>query len=130
MKITPLLMVEKVEASLPFWMDRLGFEKKVEVPDHDGLAFAILSLGGAEIMLQTIESVRKDEPKFAPSGHANAASLFIEVEEFDDILKRLEGYPIEMAERTTFYGMREIGVYEPGGHIVVFAARITAQQAS
>jgi len=30
------------------------------------------------------------------------------------------------AERTTFYGMREIGVYEPGGHVVVFAARSAA----
>jgi hypothetical protein len=31
-----------------------------------------------------------------------------------------------MGERTTFYGMREIGVFEPGGHTVVFAARAAA----
>ena len=49
--------------------------------------------------------------------------LFIEVEDFADILKRLEGYPIALSERTTFYGMREIGVHEPDGHIVIFAAR-------
>jgi len=28
-----------------------------------------------------------------------------------------------MPERMTFYGMREIGVREPGGHIAIFAAR-------
>jgi len=49
--------------------------------------------------------------------------IFVEVDDFADVLRRLEGYPITMGERTTFYGMREIGVHEPGGHIVVFAAR-------
>jgi len=28
-----------------------------------------------------------------------------------------------MPERKTFYGMREISVREPGGHIVCFAAK-------
>ena len=37
--------------------------------------------------------------------------------------RRLDGYPIVMPERVTFYGMREIGVSEPNGHTVVFAAR-------
>jgi len=107
----------------PSGVDRIGFEKIAEVPDGDRLAFVILARDGAELMLQTIESVRKDEPKFA-AGNSNAGSLFIEVEDFGDILKRLEGYAIAMAERTTFYGMREIGVFEPSGHIVIFAARI------
>ena len=35
----------------------------------------------------------------------------------------LDGYPILMPERVSFYGMREIGVSEPGGHSVIFAAR-------
>ena len=61
--------------------------------------------------------------RFAPTGDANTVGLFVEVEDFGDILKRLDGYPITMSERTTFYGMREIGVHEPSGHIVVFAAK-------
>jgi len=28
-----------------------------------------------------------------------------------------------MPERVTFYGMREIGVSEPNGHTVIFAAK-------
>lgn len=125
MKITPVLIVDRIEESLPFWVQRMGFAKTVEVPDGEALGFAILVRDGAEVMLQTVESVRKDEPKFAPAGEFNRAALFIEVEDFADILKRLEGYPIAMADRTTFYGMREIGVFEPGGHTVVFAARLT-----
>ncbi len=121
MKITPVLFVKEVEKSLSFWVDRIGFEKTVEVPGEDGLAFAILVHEGAELMLQSIASVLKDEPKFAPSGAPSGASLFLEVTDFEDILKRLEGYPIEMPERVTNYGMREIGVRDPDGHIALFA---------
>lgn len=73
-------------------------------------------------MLQTIDSVRKDVPEFAPNGAATVASLFVEVDDFNDVRTRLKGYPIAVQERETFYGMREIGVVEPGGHQVIFAA--------
>ena len=125
MKITPVLIVEEIEKSLPFWIDRMGFTKTVDVPEGDRLGFAILVRDGAELMLQSIESVRKDAPQFVPKARSNNAGLFVEVEDFAEILKRLEGYPVALPERTTFYGMREIGVYEPSGHTVVFAARIT-----
>ena len=42
MKLTPVLIVEAVERSLPFWVDRMGFTKTVEVPDEDKIGFAIL----------------------------------------------------------------------------------------
>jgi hypothetical protein len=124
MKITPVLVVEEIESCLPFWVDRMGFQNVAQVPEGDGIGFAILEWNGAELMLQSVASVRKDEPAFAPAGASRVASLFIEVEDFADTVARLEGYPIAMPDRTTFYGMREIGVFEPGGNIVIFAIRV------
>ncbi len=121
MKITPVLIVESVERSLEFWVARMGFEKTVEVPDGDGLSFAILVRGGAELMVQSLASAKRDEPKFA---HTGPAALFIEVEDLEDVKKRLAGYPIAMEERSTFYGMKEVGVSEPGGHTVIFAMKV------
>ena len=124
MKLTPVLIVEEIEKSLPFWVDRMGFEKTVEVPEGDRTGFVILVREGAELMLQTVESVRKDMAVFAPEGAVTkGCGMFFEVSDLEDIRKRLEGYPIAMAERVTFYGMREIGVSEPGGHTVIFAAK-------
>ena len=60
---------------------------------------------------------------FCPKTGQGSVGIFIEVEDFDDILKRLQGYAIALTERVTFYGLREIGVFEPGGHTVIFAAR-------
>src|SRR5689334_186083 len=124
MKITSVLIVEEIEKSLAFWVDRMGFTMTVNVPEGDRLGFVILARDGAELMMQTLSSVRKDEPKFAPDGiGAKGSALFIEVEDFADIRSRLEGYPIIMPERVTFYGMREIGVSEPSGHTVIFAVK-------
>jgi uncharacterized glyoxalase superfamily protein PhnB len=122
MKITANLFVDSIENSLEFWVGRMGFEQTVGVPEGDRLGFVILVRDGAELMMQTLESLRKDAPEFAPSAVGVGSGLFIEVSDFEDVLKRLEEYPVAMAERTTFYGMREIGVRDPAGHIVIFAA--------
>ncbi|MCX6623499.1 MAG: VOC family protein, partial [Acidobacteria bacterium] len=127
-KITAVLLVEAIEESLPFWVDRLGFEMTVEVPDGDRLGFVILVRDGAEVMLQTWESARKDAPSLVPEVKTTGASLFIEVPDFEDILRRVAGADIILPERTTFYGMREIGVREPGGHVLIFAKAVAAAE--
>ena len=44
-KLAPVLVVDRIEPCLPFWVDRLGFEKTVEVPESDRLGFVILASG-------------------------------------------------------------------------------------
>ncbi len=123
MKITAVLLVKEIEPSLPFWVDRMGFEKTVEVPEGDRLGFVILAKDGAELMLQTLESVKQDAPQLLPQTGTNCTCLYIEVPDFEDAKRRLEGYPVALAERTTFYGMREIAVIDPAGNTATFAAR-------
>src|SRR5437016_4880818 len=103
MKITAVLIVEEIEKSLAFWVDRMGFQKTVDVPEGGRLGFVILTRDGAELMMQTISSVKKDEPKFAPNGVVTkGCGMFIEVDDFADVKRRLDGYPIVMPERVTF----------------------------
>ncbi len=125
MKLTPVLIVKEIEACLPFWVERLGFVKTVDVPEDGKLGFVILAKDGAEIMLQTWASTRKDAPEAVGEERPPAAvGIFIVVEDFDDLKRRIEGCEVLVPERVTFYGMREIGVREPGGHFVVFAAQV------
>lgn len=124
MKITPILFVDEIEPSLEFWAGRLGFEKTVEVPEGDKLGFVILQKGDAELMMQTRASVEKDVPALADlTRRGTQVGVYIEVPDFEDLLKRLGGAQVVMPERKTFYGMREIAVREPGGNVVCFAAR-------
>jgi len=118
-KLTPNLIVESVEDSLRFWVDRLGFEKTVEVPDGDRLGFVILRRGAVEVMLQSRRSLQGDVAAIAPGAHR--AVLYVEVDDLAPVHKALEGWPRVVPERTTPYGAREIIVTEPGGHVVFFA---------
>jgi hypothetical protein len=119
-KLTPVLMVDAIEPCLPFWTDRLGWTKTVEVPDGDALGFVILSKDGAELMYQTWASVEKDlGPR--PRSTVASAALFVEVPDIAEIERRIDGLPIALPRRRTFYGMEEVGVAEAGGHLVAFA---------
>jgi len=119
-KLTPVLYVEEIEPCLPFWVDRLGFEKIAEVPEGDRLGFVILKKGDVELMYQTRESVQKDMPALVDTPMGGAL-LFIEVDDLDAVERALEGADVVFPRRTTFYGAQEIGVREPGGNAVTFA---------
>lgn len=86
MKITPVLFVDEIEPSLPFWIGRLGFEKTVAVPEGEKLGFVILQKGDAELMLQTHNSLKKDVPALAALA-PRTAGLYIEVPDFEDVFE-------------------------------------------
>ncbi|MGH8172961.1 MAG: VOC family protein [Rhodanobacteraceae bacterium] len=122
-KSTPVLLVEAIEPSLPFWQERLGFDRPVELPDEGQarLGFAILTNGVVEVMYQTITSLEMDVPQQAATYRGDKTHLFIEVEDLDSIAASLEGFEIVLPRRQTPYGSTEIGYREPGGHYVTFA---------
>jgi len=125
MKITPVLFLDRIEDSLAFWIDQLGFCQGPSVPHDGALGFVILSRGDAEVMLQTWRSVAADAPALLRDGPRVAAgtSLFVEVDDLAEFKARIPAERIVLSERVTFYGMREIGVLAPSGHVVVLAAR-------
>lgn len=122
MKITPVLVVPSIESVLPLY-DALGFERTAEVPHGDALGFVALKHGHAELMLQTIDSVRGDAPAVleGPKPIA-AASLFIEVDDLDAMVKRIPpGTDVFIERRTTFYGATETFLRDSAGNVLVFA---------
>jgi catechol 2,3-dioxygenase-like lactoylglutathione lyase family enzyme len=120
MNITANLIVDSIEACLPFWVERLGFEKTVEVPHEGALGFVILKRGSAELMLQTRASLGADIPPLAEG--PQHATLYITVDDLAPIRKALKGYPLVVPERTTFYGAHELIVRDPAGNGVCFGA--------
>jgi hypothetical protein len=118
--ITANLVVESIEECLPFW-ERVGFEKTAEVPEEDRIGFVILEHEETELMLQSRASVAKDVPPIADGAYR--ACLYIRVDDLAPIRKRLEGWPLVVPERTTFYGAREIIVRDPAGNVISFSAQ-------
>lgn len=120
-KATALLRVERVEPSLPFWVDRLGFQKVTEVMEGNSIGFAILAKGHVEIMLQSRASLAKDLPVLSVGAMAPAV-VYMGVTNLEEIISKLAPSDIMIPKRTTYYGMEEIWAREPGGHVIGFAA--------
>jgi hypothetical protein len=60
--MAPVLIVDRVEPCLKFWVDRFGFTVANEVPGPDGLVFASVKKEAIELMFQTRASVVAEAP--------------------------------------------------------------------
>ena len=121
LKLTPVLTVDRIEPCLSFWTERLGFKQTVGVPEGDHLGFVILEKDGIEVMYQTVESVKQDIGTVGTGKSANM--LFLEVGDVDVVERAMKGVEAVVPRRTTFYGMDEVVVREPGGSVVIFAQK-------
>jgi len=128
-RITPVLLVKEIEPVIPFWVDRLGFAKTIEVPDGNRLGFVTFQKGAAEVMYQTYASVEKDAPKdVSATAGKGPTYLYMEVDNIDAVVAAMKDVKIVMPMRTAFYGMKEFSVQDPGGHFITFAQPVAASQ--
>jgi hypothetical protein len=122
--ITSVVPVNDVEASAAFF-EKIGFTRTSEVSEDPTdpstpLGFVIMVNGDCQIMFQSLVSIRNDDESLLPEQGATAL-IFLIVENLDNVITALAGYPIFMERRTTFYGSEEIGIAGPDGHKFTFA---------
>jgi len=127
-KLTPVLFVAEIEPCAQFWTEKLGFQKTAEVPEGNKLGFVMLQKGNVELMYQSYASAEKDSPTIGQIARKGPTFLYIEVEDLEGIKSAVKGSEVVMNERTTFYGAREIGIKDPGGHYLTFAQFVAQPQ--
>jgi uncharacterized glyoxalase superfamily protein PhnB len=119
-RLTPNLYTDDVESCVKFWVERMHFEKTVEVPDEGRIAFAALQSGGIEVMYGTWASLEK-EPGVTGSYRRGTGFLFVEVDDLDAVVDAMKDAPIVLPVHKTFYGATEFTVKDPAGHLITFA---------
>lgn len=121
-QLTPVMVVDRVEPGIAFWVERLGFTVRNSVPAEDGsLIFASADRDGIEVMYQTRASVVADAPQLAKELTGHSVTLFITVDDIDEVERAMAGAPVLKPRHDTFYGSTELYVREPGGNPVGFA---------
>ena len=121
--LTPVLIVDRVEPCLAFWVDRFGFAIDNQAPGPDGaLVFASVKKDGLEVMYQTRASVLAETPDAAKELDGHSIGLFISVDDIDNVERAVAGAPVVKPRHKTFYGSTELYVREPGGNTVGFAS--------
>jgi uncharacterized glyoxalase superfamily protein PhnB len=121
-RATPILHVERVEPSVRFWTERLGFEKTVEVPEGDRIGFAIMASGATTLMYQTYSGMKADAANpLAEAASQGPTFVFLEVPDINAIVSAMQGADIVVPAHQSSYGAKELIVREPGGHYVIFS---------
>jgi len=121
--MTPVLVVDRVDPCLNFWVERFGFAVENQVPGPDGqLVFASAKKDGLEVMYQTRASVVAEAPDTTRELDGHSVVLFITVSDIDAVERAIAGAPMVKPRHQTFYGSTEIYVREPGGNTVGFAS--------
>jgi lactoylglutathione lyase len=124
-KLTPNLLVANVERSLAFYLDVLGFERGMTVPDASPFVFASVTSGAVEIFLNDAATAIKEYPAFAGRALGATGTLYIEVNAVDALHDRLKAaVTIVMPLITQFYGVREFAFEDPDGYVITFAERV------
>lgn len=120
--LAPVLVVDRVEPCIEFWVERFGFQATNQVPGADGnLFFASVVKDGIEIMYQTRTSVLAQDPGLATELAGRSAVLFFTVADLEHVEQAIAGAPVVKPRHETPYGSTEIYVREPGGNMVGFA---------
>jgi catechol 2,3-dioxygenase-like lactoylglutathione lyase family enzyme len=123
-RLVPELNVSDFERSLAFYTELVGFSVLYARPEE---AFAYLSLGGAELMIQRDEGMWSTGPLEYPYGRG--LNFEIHVEDVDALQQRFidRGYPIfvPMEERwyrrdAVYVGQKQFLVQDPDGYLLRF----------
>jgi len=129
-KLTPNLLVANVERSRSFYIDVLGFERGMTVPEQSPFVFAAVTSGAVEIFLNDAATAIKEYPLFADKPIGASGTLFIELDgsgTIDAFHDRITSkVTVTMPLVTQFYGLREFAITDPDGYVITFAQRVSA----
>jgi uncharacterized glyoxalase superfamily protein PhnB len=126
--LTPLLQVFDMLESIRFYRDVLGFSvasssPEIEAAEGRYFHWALLRLGGAELMLNTAYDANERPPTREIErwrGHGDT-TLYIGCDELDAIHELLasQGIPVDPPTLAP-YGMRQLNVTDPDGYRLCF----------
>ena len=115
-QVVPFLSVDDMERSLRFYLDGLGFEKKVEWVVDEKIRWCWLDLGDASLMLQ--ERTHRD----GPIGGAGMTLCFI-CEDAIALYREFTLRGIACTEPEVGNGMWFTDIVDPDGYRLEFESR-------
>jgi glyoxylase I family protein len=129
--LTPLLQVYDMPTSVRFYRDVLGFEVVTTSPQlagEDRFHWALLRLGGAELMLNTayeFDTERPVRPDRLRTAAHDDTGLFFDCWDVDAAHEELRSKGVTVkAPLVTGYGMKQMYIHDPDGYGLCFQWRV------
>ncbi|MEO6238008.1 MAG: VOC family protein [Vicinamibacterales bacterium] len=131
--VTPNLIVADIARSEAFYRDVLGFTPVATVPDAAPFVFVWMQRDDVSVFLNTVGSIKDEQPGLAARPIGGTATLFITIEAdspatgVDALFEHVRSSArVIMPLKTQFYGMREFGIEDPDGYVIYAAQRVEA----
>ncbi|MEM9799661.1 MAG: VOC family protein [Planctomycetota bacterium] len=129
--IVPNLLVQDMPRSVAFYRDVLGMQVAMSVDADRGYSerelreravFVALEWEGAQLMLQTRESLADELPHFAGAGAPSPwGTVYFRGFDPAKVAERVPDEARVKGPEVTWYGMSELTLRDPDGHIVTLA---------
>ena len=120
--ILPLLSVKDVDASVAFYVEKLGFAHQFSMPGPDGKnSFAFVGLGDAVIVGLSLD------PDLQHRGAGVDLMLYVpEGTDLDGFYSGIQGRGVTIAEdiKTQYWGDRTFSLSDPDGYRLTFAKTV------
>jgi glyoxylase I family protein len=130
--LCPLLQVFDMPTSIAFYRDVLGFEVASPVPEGDECDWALLTLNGSELMLNTAYEADHRPPVPDPAriaAHGDTA-LFFDCPNVDAAYEYIRGRGISVSGPVVRdYGMKQLYLSDPDGYEICFQCRVNQGRA-
>ena len=113
----PLLFTSDIERSRAFYCDQLGFTLTNRYDPDGRLAWCMLAMEGARIMLEQTGSERLE----GLAGNRSDIALYFLCEDVDVLHERFVANGVELEPPyVAFYGMKQLEVRDPDGRFLCF----------
>ncbi len=120
--VCPLLGIYDMPTSVRFYRDKLGFEivSTSPVMGEDYFHWAMLRLGGAEIMLNDIYEFNEERPVPPDPARYEAhgdTTLYFGCPDVDSVFEQLQSRGVSVKRPTIApYGMKQLYLRDPDGY--------------
>ena len=116
--IAPFFIVRSTAASVAFYRDKLGFDVIHQEPEHDPF-FAIVSRGGAMLMVKKVEVDPEPNPTHDPAARWDA---YVNVPDPDALAAEFasRGVIFSVPLKDTSDGLRGFELQDADGYVLFF----------
>ena len=129
--LTPNMMVLKVDETVDYYENLLGFQKVMSVPETGPSVWAMLKRNDVALMLQDKSSVVDEYPQFKDVTIGSTASFYIGVENIDALFESIKAKAkIVKAPHKTFYGKKEFAIEDNNGYWLIFSECCESESAA
>jgi hypothetical protein len=121
-RVTPVIVAERIEPLLSCWRDVLGYDLVSSTSDAGGLGHALLSRDGTWVRLMSRRSLAAEAPRLYDEGPPSSV-VSVDVASLDEVLRKLPAAGLIAPPRINVAGQREAIFRDAAGHVVLFSER-------